>query len=197
MKSKLILILLMTFISSTIIFAQDEEEEKKGGFKKENMFIGTALNLGFSSGVFQLGANPEIGYSITKWLDAGISTNINYTSFRFTGYSDRVFNYGAGTFARIWPVKFLFLSALPEYNFITITRKYTSGSPSIKEKFNAGSLLLGAGYGNRIVGQSYSYFAIMFDAMNNTNSPYRDSENRALPIFRAGFAVYLNSNRYR
>jgi len=197
MKTKWVLLLLIASFSSTILFAQDEEEEKNGGFKKENMFIGTALSLGFSSGVFQIGANPEIGYSITKWLDAGVSTNINYTSYRFIGYSDRVLNYGGGTFVRIWPVKFMFLSALPEYNFITITRKYTNGSPSIKEKFEAGSFLLGAGYGNRIVGQSYSYFAIMFDAMNNANSPYRDSENRALPIFRAGFAIYLNSNKYR
>ena len=196
MKTKLVLFLLIAFLSFTNLLAQ-EEEEKNGGFKKENLFIGTALNLGFSSGVFQIGANPEIGYSITKWLDAGISTNINYTSYRFTGFSDRVFNYGAGTFVRIWPVKFLFLSALPEYNFITVTRKYTTGSPSIKEKVDAGSFLLGAGYGNRVVGQSYSYFAIMFDALNNTHSPYRDAENRALPIFRAGFAVYLNSNKNR
>lgn len=197
MKTKWVFLVLIATFSSYNLVAQEDEEEKKGGFKKENIFIGTALNLGFSSGVFQLGANPEIGYSVTKWLDAGISTNFNYTSYRFTGYSDRVFNYGAGSFVRIWPVKFMFLSALPEYNFITITRKYTSGTPSVKEKFNAGSLLLGAGYGNRVVGQSYSYFAIMFDALNNTNSPYRDAENRALPIFRAGFAIYLNSNKYR
>lgn len=194
MKTKVILFLLLTFLSSSILIAQEEEEEK-GKFKKENIFIGSAINLGFSTGVFQLGANPEIGYSITKWLDAGISTNLNYTSYRFTGFSDRVFNYGAGSFVRIWPARFMFLSALPEYNFITITRKFTSGTASVKEKFNAGSLLLGAGYGNRIIGQSYSYFAIMFDAMNNTNSPYRDAENRALPIFRAGFAFYLKSNR--
>ena len=196
MKTKVILILLMTSLSSSILLAQDEEE-KKGGFKKENIFIGSALNLGFSSGVFQLGANPEIGYSITKWLDAGISTNLNYTSYRYIGSSDRWFNYGGGSFVRIWPVKFMFLSAVPEYNWITITTKYTDGRNSIKQNFNAGSLLLGAGYGNRIIGQSYSYFAIMFDAMNNTNSPYRDAENRALPIFRAGFAFYLNSNRNR
>lgn len=196
MKMKFALSIFFTVFTFSFLFAQDEEEQK-GVFKKENIFIGTALNLGFSSGVFQIGANPEIGYSITKWLDAGISTNFNYTSYRFTGFSDWVFNYGGGTFVRIWPVKFLFLSALPEYNFITVTRKYTNGSPSIKEKFDAGSFLLGAGYGNRIVGQSYSYFAIMFDALNNTNSPYRDVENRALPIFRAGFAVYLQSNKNR
>lgn len=197
MKTKWVLVLAFTFFSSTILLAQEEEEEKNGGFKKENLFIGTALNLGFSSGLFQIGANPEIGYSITKWLDAGISTNINYTSYRYIGSSDRWLNYGGGSFVRIWPFKFMFLSAIPEYNWITITTKYTNGSPSFKEKFDAGSVLLGAGYGNRIVGHSYSYFAIMFDAVKNTNSPYRDGENRALPIFRAGFAVYLNSNKNR
>lgn len=195
MKIKLITAALFSLISFSGLFAQDEEEEKKGGFKKENIFIGTALNLGFSSGVFQIGANPEIGYSITKWLDAGIGTNINYTSFRYTGFSDRVFNYGGGTFIRIWPVRFLFITGQPEYNWITITTKFTNGSPSVKEKFSGGSLLLGAGYGNRIVGQAYSYFAIMFDALTDDNSPYRDSENRALPVIRAGFAVYLGRGR--
>ncbi len=191
MKTKLSMIFLLALSFSSALFAQ-QEEKKQAEFKKENIFIGSALNLGFSSGIFQLGANPEIGYSITKWLDAGISTNINYTSLRYTGFSDHVFNYGAGTFIRIWPVRFLFLSALPEYNWITVTTKYTNGNPSVKNKFNAESILLGAGYGTRIVGQAYSYFAIMFDALKNVNSPYRDSENRALPIIRAGFAVYLH-----
>ena len=196
MKPKLVAFLLFASLLPAGLQAQDDEE-KKGGFKKENIFIGSALNLGFSSGIFQLGANPEIGYSITNWLDAGISTNINYTSLRYTGYSDRVFNYGGGSFVRIWPARFLFLSALPEYNWITITTKYSNGNPSVSQKLNAGSVLLGAGYGTRIVGRSYSYFAIMFDALKNTNSPYRDNENRALPIIRAGFAVYLNSHRRR
>jgi hypothetical protein len=196
MRTKFIAILFITSLSYSFLFAQDEEV-RRHVFKKENIFIGSALNLGFSSGIFQLGANPEIGYSITNWLDAGISTNINYTSFRYPGYSNRVFNYGGGSFVRIWPVRFLFLSALPEYNWITITTKYTNGIPSYKQKFNAGSMLLGAGYGTRIVGQGYSYFAIMFDAMKNTNSPYRDAENRALPIFRAGFAFYLGSHNSR
>ncbi|MBI1341474.1 MAG: hypothetical protein GC171_00930 [Terrimonas sp.] len=187
----------LLMLGSQVLEAQDEDKEEKGHFKKENIFIGSALNLGFSNGIFQVGANPEIGYSITQWLDAGISTNLNYTSFRFTGFSDRVFNYGAGTFIRIWPVRFLYLTAQPEYNWINVTRKYTSGTASDKYSYNAGSFLLGAGYGGRVIGQAYSYFAIMFDASTNPKSPYRDSENRALPVIRAGFAVYLHPRRGR
>ncbi|MDX1954288.1 MAG: hypothetical protein SFU20_02075 [Chitinophagaceae bacterium] len=194
MNKKLLPLLLLLPILSQ---AQNEDEPTKGKFRQENIFIGTALNLGFSTGVFQIGANPEIGYSVTNWLDAGISTNINYTSFRYSSYSDRVLNYGGGTFVRIWPVRFLFLTAVPEYNWIKITRKYPNGTPSISEKFNASSVLLGAGYGNRIIGQTYSYFAIMFDASRNINSPYRDELNRALPVLRAGFAIYLKPKRER
>ncbi len=195
MKKLLLLALLFPFLAQ----AQDEEEENpKGKFRQDNIFIGSALNLGFSSGVFQVGANPEIGYSITQWLDAGISTNVNYTSFRYTGYSDRWFNYGTGAFVRIWPARFLFLTAVPEYNWIKITRKYTnSGTPNYSEKYNAGSFLVGAGYGGRVIGQSYSYFSVMFDAMQNPYSPYRDNENRALPVIRVGFAFYLKPKAER
>lgn len=177
---------------------QAQDEEDRGGFRKENIFIGTSLNLGVSSGVFQIGANPEIGYSLARWLDGGVSTNINYTSFRYTdGTSDRYFVYGAGPFLRLWPVRFLFVTAQPEFNRINITRKYSNGLPSDKYKFNATSFLLGAGYGNRVVGQTYSYIAIMFDAMHDINSPYRDEYDRIIPIFRAGFALYLRPKSER
>ena len=167
--------------------------DDKGGFKKERIYIGSALNLGVSGNAFQIGANPEIGYSITKWLDAGISFNILYSSYRYSGYSNQLFNYGGGAVVRIWPFDFLFISAIPEYNWINWTTKFTTnGLPSTKEKYQAGSLLLGGGYGKRIVGQTYSYFAIMFDALKNENSPYRDVEQRALPIIRVGFAFYLS-----
>jgi hypothetical protein len=195
MKKTLLLLVFHAALFSFAAAQSEKENDETKGFKKENIFIGSALNLGFSSGVFQIGANPEIGYSVTKWLDAGIGTNINYTSFRNTGFSDRVFNYGAGTFLRIWPVRFLFITGQPEYNWITVTTKFTNASPSIKQKFNAGSVLVGAGYGTRVIGQSYSYFAIMFDALTDQNSPYRDSENRALPIIRAGFAIYLGGRQ--
>ena len=197
MKKSIVPVLILVLAAQTVL-AQYQDDGQKGKFKRENIFIGSSLNLGVSSGIFQIGANPEIGYSITKWLDAGISTNINYTSFRYTnGISDRYFVYGGGAFARIWPVRFLFLTSQNEYNRINITRKYTSGLPSEKQHFNANSVLLGAGYGNRIVGQTYSYLAIMFDASHDINSPYRDEYGRAIPIFRAGFAVYLRPKRER
>lgn len=71
--------LILSLVMSSIVvglFAQEEEEEQKGGWKKDHLFIGTSLNLGFSNG-FIIGLNPEVGYSINKFLDAGIATNFN------------------------------------------------------------------------------------------------------------------------
>jgi hypothetical protein len=190
-------ILIFFLFTSSFLFAQKDEEEK-GGFKQERIFIGSSLNLAFSSGVFQIGANPEVGYSINNFLDAGINFNINYTSFKYPYYSDQIFNYGIGSVIRIWPVNFLFISAVPEYNWINVTRKYVDNiTPDQKDKFNAGSLLLGAGYGKRIVGQMYSYFALMFDALHDQYSPYRDVQGRAIPIIKAGFAIYLKPKYQR
>ena len=187
-----ILLFFILFTSGIKVLAQEEE---KGGFKKEKVFIGSALNLGISGNAFQIGVNLEIGYSLTKWLDAGITINFLYSSYRYTGFSDQLFNYGGGAVVRIWPINFLFISAIPEYNWINWTTKFINGAPSVSSKYNAGSLLLGGGYGRRIVGQAYSYFALMFDALQNPKSPYRDAENRALPIIRAGFAIYLSPSK--
>lgn len=195
MKASIISLLffIQIFTWGTKVSAQDDE---KGGFKKERIFIGSALNLGISGYAFQIGANPEIGYSVTNWFDAGLSTNILYSSYRYDFYTDQLFNYGGGPFIRIWPVNFLFISGIAEYNWIKWTTKPVDNTyPKYSETYKAGSLLLGGGYGRRIVGQAYSYFALMFDALNQKNSPYRDAQGRAIPIIRAGFAFYLSPSK--
>lgn len=172
----------------------------EGGFKKENLFLGGSLALGLASYQFNVGVSPEIGYTLTSWLDAGLVVNFNYNSIRADPYYDnniryRTFNYGGGVFARAYPLPFLFLTAQPEYNWISETAKdMNPGSGGASATFNtsASSLLLGAGYGQRVIGESSFYIALMFDVLNNKNSPYTDFNGHPLPVIRAGFNVYLH-----
>jgi opacity protein-like surface antigen len=187
---KKILFLLPAMLCFAVLSAQEEDEEK-GGWKKNHLFIGTSVNLGFSNG-FIIGLNPEIGYSINKVIDAGISTNFNYITQRqiAVNSSIRYLALGGGPFVRIWPVRMLFLGGQYEYNNIKVSEKI-NGVITNRANANSSSILVGAGYGSRVIGQSQFYTSIMIDALNDPNSPYRDQFGRVLPVFRTGFIFYL------
>ena len=191
------IVLIMFGLVTVTAFGQREEEEEKGGWKTNHLFIGSGLNLGFSNG-FIIGLNPEIGYSINRFIDAGIATNLTYVTQRspFANLSSRYLALGGGPFVRIWPARMIFIGGQYEYNAITY-KEVESGVTTYKEKTSAGSMLVGLGYGNRVIGQSQFFTSIMIDALNNPNSPYRDQYGRVLPVFRTGFIFYLGQRNER
>lgn len=200
---KKLLTLLLMAITINVSAQNEEEGEEKRGFDKNRMFLGGSVNLGFGSGSFAVGANPQVGYSLTNWLDAGITTNIIYSSQRYvysSGFDvrQRSWNYGGGPFIKIFPVNFIHLQAQYEYNWITGNAENLVNG--FKEKFSieAPSLLVGAGYGQRMVGNSSFFTTILFDVTRHENSPYvlvEGQSKTALPIVRAGFTFYLGQRR--
>ncbi|MBO9571719.1 MAG: hypothetical protein J7497_05855 [Chitinophagaceae bacterium] len=176
-----------------------EEEEKKGGFKKENLFTGGSLSLGFGSGFFQGGISPFFGYSLASWVDAGIALNYNYSSnseVYIVNPNDKIkeSTYGIGGFTRIYPINMLFIQAQYEHNFIT--QKFIPGdnTPSSNTNVNASSVLLGAGIASGRFpnnGQPFFYLSVLFDVLDNEYSPYTDNGGGIIPIFRAGIQVPL------
>ncbi len=192
--------------------AQDEENEKvvkKGGFKKENLFTGGGAIVSLGSYSTVLGASPVIGYSINRWIDAGIVFNFTYAGSRPVYYYPSSNTYlvsddklrqtvmGPGVFARLYPLKFLFINIQAEQNFITDKTIYANGGPTIKDKYSATSLLLGLGYagGREGIGDIYYYISIMGDFSGNINSPYvgisESGKAVVTPIFKAGLHIPL------
>jgi hypothetical protein len=193
MKKITVSLLLLSLFPFSLL-AQENEEEK-GGWKNNHLFVGTGLNLGFSNG-FIIGLNPEIGYSINKVIDAGVATNLTYITQRsqFANSSVRYLAVGGGPFVRIWPVRMIFLGSQYEYNSISVSEK-NNGVITNKATAKANSVLVGLGYGSRIVGQSQFYTSIMIDVLKDINSPYRDQYGRVLPVFRTGFIFYLGRKK--
>ncbi|MBK8520881.1 MAG: hypothetical protein WAT20_07630 [Ferruginibacter sp.] len=202
-KIVIVLALISSFIS---VKAQDEErsDEKKGGFKKENMFVGGNVNLGFSNSSTVLGISPYVGYSLNKYLDVAFSANVSYTSVRdYNEYGDKIRQtiYGPGAFVRIFPFRFIFAQAQYEFNLINyryIPAKNSINYAPFRENLNASSLLVGGGYagGREGVGSSFYYFSVMWDVSKSPNSPYVDELRRALPVIRAGYNIALFQGRY-
>lgn len=204
MNKKLMLVLSFVCV---ITFANAQEEDKSSteptkGFKKENLFTGGNLGLGFGSGTTSFGISPHFGYSITKWLDAAISVNYNYISQRdYYVLNDKLrqTTIGPGAFVRIFPVKFLFAQAQFEHNFIKLKYIPASGSgiSSSVEKVEANSFLVGAGYtsGRSPGNNSYYYFSIAVDVLKDPYSPYLDNQGRILPVVKAGYNIALFQGR--
>ena len=203
MKMKNIYLLLLAVTLGTAAFAQEEkEEEKKGGFKKENLFTGGTLTLQFGNRFTSLGISPYFGYSINKYLDVAASLNFNYTSERLYSYNRdklRQTIYGPGAFVRIYPVKFLFVHAQYEFNMLKAKYIPDGNFPTEKYSSDAHSFLIGPGYaGGREEGSnSYYYLSVLWDVGNNDMSPYKDVQNRAVPIIRAGYNIALFQGRNR
>ena len=202
MKKAILLLLLPLYFHAN---AQQENENEKihNRFEKQRLFTGGSANLGFSSGTTMIGVTPQLGYSVTDWMDAGITVNFNYISQRdyYTTEKWRQTTYGPGAFVRLFPVKFLFASAQYEYNFINLKHILpgSSGIPSQKTSYNANSLLVGGGYaGGREKGNNTYYFlSIAWDIMGDKYSPYVDNLGRSNPIIRAGYNIGLFRGRYK
>ncbi len=108
-------------------------------------------------------------------------------------------NLGPGGFLRIFPLNFLYVQAQYEHNFIHNKYIPANGGNTLKLNADVNSLLLGAGYSSdRSPGNnSYFYFTLMYDVLQLPNSPYMDSYNRAIPVFRAGYNIALFQGRRR
>lgn len=204
----MLVLLLIPLCFHAVVLAQDannpnrdeNKEVKRSGFQKNKLFTGGSANIGFSNGSTMLGITPQLGYSLTNWLDAGITINLNYISQRDYATTDKLrqTTYGPGAFVRLFPVNFLFATAQYEYNIIKL--KYlSSGFPTQTNSVNANSFLVGAGYaGGREKGNNtYYYLSIMWDLAGDKNSPYVDQFGRANPVIRAGYNIGLFQGRNR
>lgn len=197
MKRAFFLLLIMgTVLASSAQYQYQGKEEKERGFKKEQLYIGTGVNVGFSQG-WILGLNPEVGYSLNNFLDAGIATNVNYITQRLAAdYSYKFFAFGGGPYLRGWIINQFFITG--QYEFNRITEKYKDPYGTVRTAYTSPSLLVGAGYGSRQVGRSQFFTSIMVDVLRNPNSPYIDRQTSSmLPVFRTSFMFYLRPKKER
>ncbi len=178
--------------------SKEEDEEEKKGFKKENLFTGGSISLAFYNNTFGVGGSPVFGYSATNWLDLGLVVNYNYTSYRDYNnvFNDKLrqTNYGGGAFLRLYPVRFIFLQAQLEHNFLREKFIPATGDVISRYKNEANSTLLGGGYTSGRYGRGgapFYYLSVLFDVSGDVNSPYTDNYGRSIPIIRGGIQVPL------
>ncbi|MGE7778179.1 hypothetical protein ACQKLP_25915 [Chitinophaga sp. NPDC101104] len=171
-------------LSLQFAFAQNPYRvDTARGFDPSKMMAGG--NFGFAFGDYSLlNVSPMIGYRFSPKFAAGISINAQFTweKYRYDNFKDNTSILGGGIWGRYYPLEMLFVHAQPEYNSLSLKRRYFDDPPhTVKDKFTAPSLLLGGGYAQPIGGNSALVIMLLYDVLQDNHSPYR---NR--PVFSVG-----------
>ena len=181
----------MLLVSAQAASAQYYQTDSTKGFDPSRLLVGGSVGFSFGDYTF-VNISPLIGYRLSPKFAAGININAQYASQRlrdidgFTYERNNYRMFGGGVFARFYPIPQFFLHAQPEYNSISLKRSEYDYDPvrRTSDRYGAPSLLLGGGYAQPIGANSAFTFMILYDVLQDKNSPYM---NR--PIFSGGINV--------
>ncbi len=158
--------------------SQPEPKANKGAWKQK-IYFGGYVN--FSLGTYtSMGIEPMVGYKIIPRLSLGLKIRYDYIQDNRYAQTYSYSNYGGSLFARLSVIKQLYLHAeYAAYNY----QNY-SGTDS-EDRFWVPFLFLGAGFRQPIGGRASLNAQVLFDVLNNANSPYRQWE----PFYSVGVSV--------
>jgi hypothetical protein len=187
MKKSILLVLFPILIS----FAQTTNSENDTTTAKQpqaierteasKWYYGGTLGFNFWSDYFYLSLNPIVGYQITPKFSIGGKLLYAYINDKsYDGLELKSNNYGASIFARYRPIYQIYLHSEFAYGsfehhtvyYNPISRIYSSESERNWVPF----LLLGGGYVQRISRNASAYIEVLFDVINDSNSPYKSGD---------------------
>lgn len=120
--------------------------------------------------------SPNVGYQFNKFLLIGTGVSYQYYHSSYNGYSENMNIFGWRLFAE--PSFIQNIVGHIEYEMLNIKVPVYDGGYK-REWVN--SLLVGGGYRMMISESAYSSFTVLWNVLDNPNSPYQN------PIVRVGF----------
>ena len=154
--------------------------EKSDGPKESRFYYGGYLNLTFGS-YTALGIEPMIAYKITPKLSVGTIVTYEYISDKTnTGYKSSASNYGASLFGRYRVIPQLYFHT--EFSEMYYQSYQTGGHSS---RYWVPFLFVGGGFSQQLSENTWFNTQILFDVIQNENSPYKNW----VPFYSIGFGV--------
>lgn len=161
------------------------------GFDKDKVIYGAGLKFNFFNGAFRAGVMPAVGYRVTKWFAAGVGLGYQYDSQRdayvyqvgggYQSYPLRRHLIVPSVWTRFLVYNNIFIQAEGEYDIQNwryhaidddvSSPSYGSVVPR-RLTVNSPALLIGPGLRQPIGEYSSLYVMVMYDVLQNINSPY-------------------------
>jgi hypothetical protein len=149
-----------------------------GSSIKDKLYYGGTVTLSFGD-ANTIGFFPMVGYKLTPKLSAGVEVGYEYVKYD-EPIDESTSNYGAGVFGRFRLTRKIYGHA--EYEAVNY-EVFSGAGESDRETINF--LLVGGGYIQPIAPRTSLYAEVLFDVLQDDNSPYDDWE----PFFSVGVGV--------
>jgi hypothetical protein len=178
-------LLFILVCSCSLLFAQEDSsyvdppKEKEKKFDPSRLVFGGVVGASFGDFTF-VQVSPQVGYAFSQYLTAGAGINFIFSSEKYRNFNgDLLYKYeygygGLNVFARVFPVRFLMVSAQPELNYTWgKIKSYTPNTPVAKiDPSFVPCLLLGAGVVIPTGGRGGMMLSLQYDVIQNERSPY-------------------------
>jgi hypothetical protein len=158
---------------------QPAEPQKKSAFNPNKMYFGGYVNVSIGS-YTAMGVEPLVGYKLTPKLSVGGKLSYEYISDKRYEEDYSASNYGFSLFTRFRVTQRLYAHA--EYSAMNYKLYDFLGD---SEREWVPFLFLGGGYSQPITKNTWLTAEVLFDVLQNENSPYSSWE----PFFSIGFGV--------
>ena len=155
----------------------EKQQKPKADFKR--IFYGGSVGFSFGS-YTSVRIYPMIGYRITPKLSTGLKLQYEFSKYHTGNHEYTYHNYGASIFSRFRFIPQAYIHA--EFNIMNY-ETYTVTSEN--SYYSVPFLFLGGGFVQRLGGHTYAYAEILFDVLNDKNSPY----NEWTPFYTVGVSV--------
>jgi hypothetical protein len=157
----------------------ERKEEKKPLLNPNKIYFGGYVNASFGS-YTAIGIEPMVGYKLTPKLSLGTKITYEYISDKRYEEDYSASNYGFSVFNRMRVTQGLYTHA--EFSAMNY-KLYDSLGES--NRTWVPFLFLGGGMSQPISGNTWFTAEVLFDVIQNENSPYKKWE----PFFSVGFGV--------
>lgn len=174
---------------SIIVEEQTPPETQPTSPTASKWYYGGTVGFNFWSDYFYLSLNPLVGYQVSSKFSVGGKLQYAYINDqRYEGLELTSNNYGAGIFTRFRPIYQIYLHAEFDYASYEDYTVYTPlvGAPYAESERNwVPFLLLGGGLVQRVGPNAAVYVEVLFDVIQDENSPYENWD----PIISIGGGV--------
>ncbi len=173
-----VLFLIFICVPSAETFAQNDTVPVSSYTIRDKIFTGGNIGLSFGTLTY-IDISPLLGYKITPKFSAGLGVTYIYYKDNIVPNNNSSSIYGGRTFARYLVLENVF--AYSEYE--VLNREIYDDVRRKERRVNVGSFFVGAGYQQRIGGNSFMNLMVLWNLNENPYSLYRN------PIIRGGVNI--------